>query len=94
MARAIPGDVELHVRLAGAEPDFANQNVFDHDWGFTGLLPAMVISNGPPALSLVEAYHPFAVGVGGCRTGLAIELDGDPLGGIGCAPDGTAHAAL
>ena len=80
-----------HVGLAGAEPDFADEDVLERD-GVVGLDGEGLRVGGDGEVG--EGDLPFAVVGGGGGLGLAGECDGDFLAGRGDAPNGDAGAAL
>ena len=84
----------LHVRLARAEPYLADENVLHHDGGFASLAAGDGHLERAAGFEPGQARRPLAAGVSGREPGLAVELDGDLLGGIGYTPDGHRHAAL
>ena len=84
------GDGHAHVGLAGAEPDFAEEDVGDGE-GVAGLDGE---GEGVGGLEGVEFDAPFAGGVGGGGLGLAGDGDGDFFAGVGPTPDGDGRAAL
>jgi len=90
---ALGGDVELHVGLAGGEPDLADQDVGYGDGGL-----ALTTGNGhlkrPAGLEVGEADGPLSGGVGNRGFAGTVEGDRDLLAGIGCAPDGHGHPRL
>ncbi len=79
-----------HVRLAGAEPDFAYQDVLE-DAGVSSLDDQLFRAAGGERSELDQ---PLALGVGLGGVGLAAELDGHAFAGRGLAPDGHRHVAL
>jgi len=82
-----------HVGLAGAEPDFADEDVL-HFKLMTILARHDECARFGGGLEGVELEHPLAVRVGGGGLGLAREGDGDGFTRIGPAPDGHRLLAL
>src|SRR4051812_30496597 len=89
---AVQGIVEreFHVRLAGAEPDFADEKVVDGEMVFAFDLELY----GRAGMKGTERDAPIAFGVGLGFLRLAGERDRDVFTGIGEAPDGHGHLAL
>jgi hypothetical protein len=82
---------EFHVRLAGTEPDLADEHVMHRDCIFAG---DDEIGGLGGRRQRIEVNNPVAV-AGGRRTGgLAVKSDGDGLAGIGAAPDRDRLVAL
>ena len=76
-------DVPLHVRLARADPDLADEHVVDLD-----LVLALDRQRvRPPGGHRVELHRPFLVVAGLGGLGLAVDGDGDLLARVGPAPD-------
>jgi len=85
------GHRPLHVRLARAQPDLADQHVLEDD----AVRPRNRQGQGPTRGLRGEVHAPLAIGVrrrGGRLD--ALESDRDPLAGIGPAPHGQPHIAL
>ena len=78
-------NLELHVRLTGAEPDFADQHVVDNE-GRDRLSPS---GQGMRAARRErrELGEPFAVGPGGCHGAISGEFDRDLSARFGPAPN-------
>ena len=84
-------DAPLHVRLAGTDPDLADEHVVERDrvLALDGeRVRAAVFLHG------IEEHVPHAVGAGGGRVGLAAERYRDRLARISLAPDFVLDALL
>ena len=83
-------DAHLHVRLSGADPDIADQYIFDF-----GLFRAVDGERvGASCREGAEGSRPFAVRAGGSAGSLAVHADGDLLAGLRPAPYRGFDAAL
>jgi hypothetical protein len=83
----------FHVRLAGAHPDLADQNVLDRH-GVLALHSQLI---GPAGRQFGQLHFPGTVGAGGPgRVLLLLPFDrnGDRFAGLGRAPNGQRHVAL
>ena len=89
---AVPGRPEgpLHVRLARADPDVADEDVLDLDRLRAGHREGV----GPSRRVGAEPGQPFPLGVRGGLDRLAGQRHLDPLTGLGPAPDGYRRVPL
>ncbi len=88
------GDVEnaeLHVGLTGAQPDVADQDVFDHHRVLSGDAQCLRCGAG---VDLRQLDAPFSVGAGFGFGGAITEGDGDLFTRFGPAPDGNGGVLL
>ena len=90
-------DGEVHVGLAGSEPDLADQDVGERErraWGGGSGGHDTERARFGAGGHRIESDAPAAAGIGRGRVGLAGEGDRDGFPGIGRSPDGNGHFAL